>query len=239
MNPGDRLDHTMTLLERDRLKKKRQRIIDKAKRKVDAEFNQFNEDETADELSAILKRNRERKLSLGDGDTPLRAQVANILGKPVDVAQYERPASRKRFIEDSLVVAETEMESKFGSKLHEKVAGWRAYAKQNKRLPMGQCVYLVAGSRTCKIGRSIEVGKRLAAIRMHSPVPVTLIRAVVCGSGVKAADHVEKELHTAFRERHSHGEWYQLREQDIQYLDLSCEPWLVKYEDVELWEDAA
>jgi len=235
--PSAAVDAAVTLVEREKGHREAEKAMANKRRKSALEEKQFDETDAAAELAAILQRNRERAINNEFVDSPLRLIIQSIIGKPEAIDRHEKPPTRIHFIEDSRVVAETEIESRFGNTIAQKVAGWRTVASESGRLPMGQCVYVVHSARMCKIGRSIEIRKRLAAIRMHCPTPVTLLRVVVCGSGHKAPDLVEKELHQAFGARRSHGEWFRLRREDLKYLDASCEPWLVRYVDADLWSD--
>lgn len=65
-------------------------------------------------------------------------------------------------------------------------------------------VYFIAGGGLVKIGRSVNVAQRLAAIQAASPVPVT-VELVVAGSS-----RVEARLHEHFARYRRHGEWFDL-----------------------------
>jgi hypothetical protein len=73
-----------------------------------------------------------------------------------------------------------------------------------------ECIYLVGSeaSTLVKIGRSIDVEARLAAIQAMSPVPLALLWQTVGGA------ELEVSLHRRFESRRSHGEWFDFPDGD-------------------------
>jgi hypothetical protein len=73
-----------------------------------------------------------------------------------------------------------------------------------------ECVYLVGCevSARVKIGRSIDVQARLAALQTMSPVRLTLLWQTLGGAELEAL------LHRWFDSRRSHGEWFDFPEGD-------------------------
>ena len=67
-----------------------------------------------------------------------------------------------------------------------------------------ECIYLIGceASTLVKIGRSIDVPARLAALQAGSPVPLMLLWQTLGGSELEAA------LHRRFEPRRAHGEWF-------------------------------
>jgi hypothetical protein len=71
-------------------------------------------------------------------------------------------------------------------------------------------VYLIGseGSPIVKIGRSIDVPGRLAAIQFMSPLKLTVLWQTEGGS------ELEAELHRRFKALRSHGEWFEFPDRD-------------------------
>jgi hypothetical protein len=67
-----------------------------------------------------------------------------------------------------------------------------------------ECVYLIGceANTLVKIGRSVDVQERLAALRTMSPVPLTLLWQTLGGAELETA------LHGHFGSRRAHGEWF-------------------------------
>lgn len=65
-------------------------------------------------------------------------------------------------------------------------------------------VYVIGtpGSRTVKIGRTVDLKKRLAEIQRMSPVPLEVLWSTPGGH------ELETQLHRHFRTLRSHGEWF-------------------------------
>ena len=80
-------------------------------------------------------------------------------------------------------------------------------------------LYIIQGAGLTKIGISSNIESRFKKLTTSSPVPLTL--AHECTTDL--ARSVEKELHTKYKEFNSHGEWFNLTEEQVkeivEYLD--------------------
>ncbi len=65
-------------------------------------------------------------------------------------------------------------------------------------------MYFVAGAGKVKIGRSIQIDTRLAALRANSPVDLTLARFIACVEPVV----IEVYLHRRYAAHRLHNEWF-------------------------------
>ena len=81
------------------------------------------------------------------------------------------------------------------------------------------CVYLIKGADLIKIGISGNVNSRFKKLTTMSPVKLELIHV----ADISKAAAVEKQLHIDYKEFNSHGEWFNLSEEQvkdiIEYLD--------------------
>lgn len=66
-----------------------------------------------------------------------------------------------------------------------------------------RCYFVGGDHGAIKIGHSINVYSRLAAIQSHSPIPVKILAHVAGGAVVEAA------YHTHFQSIRLHGEWFE------------------------------
>ena len=74
-------------------------------------------------------------------------------------------------------------------------------------------VYAIIVQDRLKIGLTTRIKEPLLQrYRSHNGYPVHLILLTHCGSKDEAAS-LEKELHTIFKHRHVHREWFQLSEE--------------------------
>lgn len=75
-------------------------------------------------------------------------------------------------------------------------------------------VYVIrqTGGGLSKIGWSTTPKARLAALRIGSPVPLELVGVI------EGTQSDEAQWHATFREKRSHGEWFALTDQDIEYV---------------------
>jgi Meiotically Up-regulated Gene 113 (MUG113) protein len=73
-----------------------------------------------------------------------------------------------------------------------------------------ESVYVIGavGTSKVKIGRSTNVANRHATLQRMSPLPLALLWQTTGGSELEAA------LHAHFRERRTHGEWFDFGEID-------------------------
>lgn len=84
-----------------------------------------------------------------------------------------------------------------------------------ERTPVRGFVYLVrAGTGAYKIGRSINVEKRLQSLRTQSPDPITLVHAVPVSDSVWA----ERFIHTRFAPHRGKGEWFALSSDQVAWF---------------------
>ncbi len=75
-------------------------------------------------------------------------------------------------------------------------------------------VYILSGGDLVKIGITDNVKKRVAALNLSSPVPISLIYSWF----VKDAADIERRLHVHFHSKRIRGEWFDLSEDDIQWI---------------------
>jgi Meiotically up-regulated gene 113 len=71
-------------------------------------------------------------------------------------------------------------------------------------------VYFVKASRKgpmVKIGKAIDVGRRLAELQTGCPDPLVLLGSIKCRSE-KHAMHIESVAHRRFKKYRAHGEWF-------------------------------
>ncbi|MFI9465720.1 GIY-YIG nuclease family protein [Streptomyces xiamenensis] len=84
-------------------------------------------------------------------------------------------------------------------------------------------VYVIGtpGANTVKIGRSIDVARRLADIQRMSPVPLTVLWSTPGGHELETA------LHRHFRPYRSHGEWFTFHRDPATLIRWAVEeePW--------------
>ena len=69
---------------------------------------------------------------------------------------------------------------------------------------MKAAIYLIAGNGQVKIGYSANPWKRYRQLCTGNPVPIALVFTLYCGNARKA----EKDLHDAFKDKRSRGEWF-------------------------------
>ncbi|MGW8846584.1 GIY-YIG nuclease family protein [Streptomyces xiamenensis] len=85
-------------------------------------------------------------------------------------------------------------------------------------------VYVIGtpGANTVKIGRSIDVARRLADIQRMSPVPLEVLWTTPGGHELETA------LHRHFRPYRSHGEWFAFHRPAAPLIQSAVEdePWL-------------
>jgi len=89
----------------------------------------------------------------------------------------------------------------------------------NKRTEGPTCVYVIEGGGHCKIGLAMDVSRRIAALQLACPMPLTIKGALML-SGFHEAREIERGLHEAFAYCRVHGEWF----------DAPAEPILVRLE---------
>lgn len=76
-------------------------------------------------------------------------------------------------------------------------------------------VYIVGPLEGCyKIGMSGDVPKRLIALQTMTPVPFQVVHTITTDSPA----WLEQRLHLAFAHCRTRGEWFRLREEDVELL---------------------
>lgn len=91
----------------------------------------------------------------------------------------------------------------------------RALAPLRRWAPVDGWVYLIGpadGTGLTKIGTTIDVKHRLAALQCGSPVPLTVLWLTPGGRAVEA------RLHSVYAAQRAHGEWFALRPSDIRTI---------------------
>lgn len=85
--------------------------------------------------------------------------------------------------------------------------------------PKACCVYVVGspGSPLVKIGRSINVPQRLAAIQSMSPLPLFVLHTHPGGAELETA------LHRRFKECRTHGEWFAIEGDPVEAVRVAIE----------------
>lgn len=74
----------------------------------------------------------------------------------------------------------------------------------------GKCVYLIRGGPLTKIGTAIDPDQRLRTLRGGSPTPLELLYTFA------GSYRAERVLHTRYKHKRCHGEWFELSDQDIE-----------------------
>ncbi|UNZ20599.1 GIY-YIG nuclease family protein [Streptomyces sp. 891-h] len=92
--------------------------------------------------------------------------------------------------------------------------------------PTTEHVYVIGvpGSSTVKIGRSVDVQKRLKEIQRMSPVPLQVL-------WIHPGGHeLETNLHRHFKARRSHGEWFTFDDDPLEMVRRAVaeRPWDAK-----------
>lgn len=87
-----------------------------------------------------------------------------------------------------------------------------------------ELVYVLGtpGSNIIKIGRTINLDRRLADIQRMSPVPLAILWTHPGGSDLEA------NLHRHFKALRSHGEWFAFQHDPVALIQRATEeePWL-------------
>ena len=97
---------------------------------------------------------------------------------------------------------------------------------ESANILVGPCVYIIQGAGIFKIGQTMNLESRMVSHRGSSPVPLRLLRAIVCEGSESAHIVIERVLHAQFSSKRKHGEWFALDPEDLDYIDSSCRPWL-------------
>lgn len=91
--------------------------------------------------------------------------------------------------------------------------------KPNYTMPdeVTNCVYVIESGGLFKIGISRSLQERLKNISMNSPARVS-VAVVIKPRDFVAARDLEKILHRRFESKRSHGEWFALDHDDIDFI---------------------
>jgi Meiotically up-regulated gene 113 len=84
-------------------------------------------------------------------------------------------------------------------------------------------IYFIQAGRygPVKIGISKNPRKRLRALQVPNPKPLTLL-------GVMEGDSdTEKEVHREFRNSRIRGEWFSISPELLRFIDSECDPGLL------------
>lgn len=79
-------------------------------------------------------------------------------------------------------------------------------------------VYVIECAGVFKIGTTTNLATRLRTIGSMCPMPVRLVAKMHGGR------QTEMLLHDRFRERHSHGEWFRLTDDDVAQIQKMVRP---------------
>ena len=91
----------------------------------------------------------------------------------------------------------------------------REFEKSNKKKQKEGYVYLVAADNGFhKIGKTINVTNRVNEFGVKLPMKTWLVHSFKSNQ----YDTAEKILHDTFSEKRSHGEWFALTAEDIEYI---------------------
>jgi len=95
---------------------------------------------------------------------------------------------------------------------------------------MSGYIYVIKSLHLYKIGRSKYLNKRIKAYKLYNPFGIETIYSV----RVKDHERVERLLHTKYKDKRVSGEWFELKEEDLETLKQFLIPrmtsFLEKYE---------
>jgi hypothetical protein len=72
-------------------------------------------------------------------------------------------------------------------------------------------IYLLGGEGYYKIGRTMNVNRRVRQLEIQLPWPVKLLHTIPCENHKQS----EKKLHAMYANRRANGEWFALTGQDV------------------------
>lgn len=75
-------------------------------------------------------------------------------------------------------------------------------------------IYILKGDRFYKIGQAVKIDSRIEQFSPLLPFPVEFVHSFATDN----MDAAEKELHERFADKHTHGEWFALTEDDVAWL---------------------
>ncbi len=80
----------------------------------------------------------------------------------------------------------------------------------------GKCVYLIkVNKKLYKIGKSQNLQKRISHYQTHLPILFKVVRQYSSDN----MDELEKVLHVAFQHKRVKGEWFELKNEDLEVCD--------------------
>ncbi len=77
-----------------------------------------------------------------------------------------------------------------------------------------RCVYLIRCAHAYKIGFARDVARRLEALAISCPIPMSLVYAVE----TNRFRQLERHLHKRFADRRIRGEWFELTSADLKVV---------------------
>lgn len=86
--------------------------------------------------------------------------------------------------------------------------------KYPKLLFQAGFVYLVKCQTLYKIGSTKNPTKRLRGLQSSTPFPLELLHTILC----RDVRTCEILLHLEFKSKHVRGEWFELSEEDVNYI---------------------
>jgi len=87
---------------------------------------------------------------------------------------------------------------------------WHPVIQQDK----SGCIYLIQSNGLCKIGITKDFERRMADFQRTIPTEVN----IVWSAEVEDAYKMERALHEHFKDKWVKGEWFDLNEDDMQYI---------------------
>ena len=81
----------------------------------------------------------------------------------------------------------------------------------------GGYLYVVESQEKHKIGITKNISNRISTLKASMPHPMKLIY----GTEIENCREIEKVLHEKFKDKRTHGEWFTLTKEDIEYIKTS------------------
>jgi hypothetical protein len=75
-------------------------------------------------------------------------------------------------------------------------------------------VYLIKCEKMYKIGKTTNLPKRFTSLQTASPYPLKLIHTIQCAE----LRNSERRFHQMFAAKRVRGEWFELSEEDVNYI---------------------
>lgn len=80
--------------------------------------------------------------------------------------------------------------------------------------PGASGVYFLLADRFVKIGMSTDIRKRVRGLQLSIPTPGDLVHVILTDEPMR----LERELHERFRADRTHGEWFRLSPEIVDFL---------------------